>query len=233
MAILCSRENEFESLNCGSARVKDRYPHLKNLPNHCYNLNEVHVIPGQECYDIHHPLKFKKSDSQTEPWPVKSKKGWALSGPLPLKQVATFATTATSFADNKLANQLSRWWDIEAYASYCDITRHSKEEQRANKTLEQTSRLTCERCEVGFLWREEELKLPNNFYSAMGRLKTLERSLQKDDILRKRYQQNIDTDFKAGYVRKVQQVELKETRDKLQWYLPHHSVINLHKPQTV
>ena len=52
-------------------------------------------------------------------------------------------------------------------------------------------------------------------------------------MLRKRYQETIDTDVKAGYFRKVQQVELNETRDKLQWYLPHHPVINPHKPEKV
>ena len=37
----------------------------------------------------------------------------------------------------------------------------------------------------------------------MGQLKTLERRLQKNDMLRNRYQENTDTDVKAGYVRKV------------------------------
>ena len=64
----------------------------------------------------------------------------------------------------------------------------------------------------------------------MGQLKSLERRLQKDDTLTKRYQETIDTDVKAGYVRKVQHVELNETRDRLQWYLPQHPVINRHKP---
>ena len=39
----------------------------------------------------------------------------------------------------------------------------------------------------------------------MGQLKTLERRLRKDDMLRKRYQETIDNDVKADYVRKVQQ----------------------------
>ena len=76
---------------------------------------------------------------------------WALSGPLPVKQAATLATTATSIADDKLANQLSKWWDIESYASNCDVTGHSKEEQRAIKTLEQTTQFNGERYEVGLL----------------------------------------------------------------------------------
>ena len=33
--------------------LKDCYPHLRNLPNQNYNLNEVQVILGQDCYDIH------------------------------------------------------------------------------------------------------------------------------------------------------------------------------------
>ena len=164
---------------------------------------------------------------------MKSKNGLALSGPLPAKQAATLATTATSIADDKLANPLSKWWDIESYASNFDVTGHSKEEQRAIKTLEQTTRFNGERYEVELLWREDEVKLPNNFYSAMGQLKSLERRLQKDETLKKRYHETIDTDVNAGYVGKVDQAELNETEDKLQWYLPHHPVINPHKPEKV
>ena len=105
---------------------------------------------------------------------MKSKIGWALSAPLPAKQAATLATTATSIAYDKLANQLSKLWDIESYASNSDVNGHSKEEQRAIKTLEQTTRFNGERYDFGLLWREDEVKLPNKFYSAMGQLKSLE-----------------------------------------------------------
>ena len=104
--------------------LKDRYPHLRNLPDQSYNLNDVQVILGQDCYDIHHPFEFKKSEDKAASWAVKLKIGWALSGPLPAKQAATLATTATSIADDKLANQLSKWWDIESYASNCEVTGH-------------------------------------------------------------------------------------------------------------
>ena len=206
---------------------RDRYPHLRTLPNQSYNLNDVQVIHGQDCNDIHHPFEFKKSEDRAAPWAVKSKIVWALSGPLPAKQAATLATTATSIADDKLANQLSKWWDVESYASNCDVTVHSKEEQRAIKTLEQT-RFNGERYEVGLLWQEDEVKLPHNFYSAMGLINSLERRLQKQETLKKRYQETIDTDVNAGNVRKIGQAELKETKDKLQLYLPHHPVINPH-----
>ena len=77
------------------------------------------------------------------------------------------------------------------------------------------------------------MNLPNNFYSAMGQLKSLEWRLQKDETLKKRYQETIDRDVNAGYVRKIDKTELNETKNKLQWYLPHHPVINPHKPEKV
>ena len=110
--------------------LKDRYPHLRNLPDKSYNLNDVQVILGQDCYDDHHPFESKKSEDKAAPWEVKSKIGWALSGPLPAKQAATLATTATSIADDKLANQLSKWWDTLQTAMSPDIQRKRNEQSR-------------------------------------------------------------------------------------------------------
>ena len=102
-----------------------------------------------------------------------------------------------------------------------------------DQKLEQTTGFNGERYEVGLLWREDEMKLPNNFNSAIGHFKSIERRLQKDETIRKRYQETIDTDVNAGHVRKVDQTELNETRNKLQWYLPHHPVFNPQKPEKV
>ena len=84
--------------------LKDRYPHLSTLPNQSYNLNEIQIIVGHDCYDIHQLIEFEKSDAKTAPWAVKLKIRWALSGHLPAKQAATIATTATSVLKDKLAS---------------------------------------------------------------------------------------------------------------------------------
>ena len=106
--------------------LKERYPHLRNLPNQTNNLNDAQVILGQDCYDFHHPVAFKNAEDKAAPWAVQSKIGWALSRPLPVKQAAILVTTAASISDEKLANQSSKWWDIKSYASNCDATVHSK-----------------------------------------------------------------------------------------------------------
>ena len=174
--------------NVDLPELKSRYPHLKNLPDRSYNVSQVQVILGQDCYEVHHPIEFKKSEDKSAPWAVRTRLGWALSGPLPAKQVATMTTSAVSVTEDKLASQLSRWWDIESYASNCDVTGQSKDERRAIDTLKETTRFNGERYEVGLLWREDDVKLPNNFFSAMGQMKSLERRFQKDEALKKRYQ---------------------------------------------
>ena len=84
--------------------LEDHYTHLRNLPNQSYNLNEIQIILAQDCYDIHHPLEFKKSTDKTAPCAVKLIVTWALSGPLPAKPAAALATTATQVSENTLAN---------------------------------------------------------------------------------------------------------------------------------
>ena len=102
-------------------------------------------------------------------------------------QVAAPATTATSLSEDNLANDLSKWWDSECYASNYDFTGHTKQEHQAIKTLEQTTRFNGERYKIGLLWREDKVKLANKFYSAMEQLKSLERQLQEDKTLKRRY----------------------------------------------
>ena len=88
--------------------LKDRKPHIRNLPNQSNNLYQVQVILGQDSYNMHCPLEFKQSDDKTAQWAVTSKIGWALTGPLPAKQAATFVTTATSVKEYMLASQLNK-----------------------------------------------------------------------------------------------------------------------------
>ena len=71
------------------------------------------------------------------------------------------------------------------------VSGHSKDKQRAIKELGRKTRVTREWYEVGLLWLEDEVKLPNNFYAAMVQLKSLERRLQKQDTLLKHYQKTL------------------------------------------
>ena len=73
---------------------------------------------------------------------------------------------------------------------------------------------------------------PNNYYSSLVQLKSLEKKLDKDLDLRVKYTETIDSDIAKGYVIKVDDFNL-HARTAREWYLPHHPVLNPNKPGKV
>ena len=47
--------------------LKDRYQVLRNLPTQSYNLNNLQVILGQDCYDIRQAFELKNSEDKAAP----------------------------------------------------------------------------------------------------------------------------------------------------------------------
>ena len=131
-----------------------------------------------------------------------------------------------------VAENIQIWWDIETYASKISVVSQSKKELQAQKMLESTTKFTGELYQVGMLWSEPEPNLPNNYSSALGQLYSLERRFQMDPNLKSFYQQSIDTDVEKGFVKILDESEVKGTFGK-EWYLPHHPVLYQNKPGKV
>ena len=152
--------------------LKLAYPHLSVLSEESLKLKDVKMILGQNCYPIHRPEEYK-SCANGEPWAVKTKLGWTLCGPLPQKKaVQMTASCVTASEDDALAEQIKLWWDIESYASRCDVSGRSKEDEKALQMLEQTTKFDGERYEVGLLWKRNDPFLPNNCSSALSQMKS-------------------------------------------------------------
>ena len=75
--------------------------------------------------------------------------------------------------------------------------------------------------------------MSNNFASALGQLRGLKRRLDSDQSLKQRYSDTIASDLKKGYVSILSSDELAETSNQPVWYVPHHPVLNPHKPDKV
>ena len=132
----------------------------------------------------------------------------------------------------KVAENIQKWWDMETYASKINVVSQSENELQAQKMLESTTKLTGERYEVGMLLSEPEPNLPNNYSSALGQLNSLERKLQREPNFKSLYQKSIDTDVEKGFVKILDESQLKGAFGK-EWYLPHHPVLNPNKPVKV
>ena len=181
--------------------LKHAYPHLSVLSEETLKLKDVKMILGQNCYHIHRP-EDSKSGTNGEPWPVRTKLGWTLCGPLP-QQEATQMTVScvTASEDDALAEQIKTLWDIESCASRCDVSGRSKEDEKALQMLEQTTKFDGERYEVGLLWKRNDSFLPNKYFSALSQMKSLESRLEKKPALKNLYRDTIKVYVEKGFVR--------------------------------
>ena len=99
---------------------------------------DVKVILGQDAYHLIRPLEYKSGD-RNEPWAVKTSLGWTVSGALPKAETNCLAATCNlSVSLDPLADQMKKWWDMETYASVCDVSgvlRKKREPRQSWKKL--------------------------------------------------------------------------------------------------
>ena len=230
----CSHPN----LNVGEKdydfrKLKEEYQYLSDLPNIKVSMTDVKVIFGQDAYHLIRPLEYK-SGERNQPWAVKTALGWTISGALPKKETSNISVSCNlSVAPDPLANQMKKWWDMETYASVCDVSGRSKEEKRALSILERTTKHNGERYEVGLMWADDNPDLPNNYYSAYQQFLSMEKRLEKDLELKEAYKATIEKDLENHFFRNLDQEEVSSTENDMQWYLPHHPVKHPHKPGKV
>ena len=82
------------------------------------------------------------------------------------------------------------------------------------------------------LWNDKESTLPNNYFSSLAQLKSLEKRLDKDPSLREKNAETFREDIQKGYVITVKAHDPKSRADR-EGYLPHHPVLNPKKPVKV
>ena len=83
------------------------------------------------------------------------------------------------------------------------------------------------------LWAADHTKLPNNYFSSIVQLKSLEKWLAKNEDLRQNYTSIIKKNLNLGYVIEVPDAHNVENRSDRGWYLPYHPVSNPSKPGKV
>ena len=90
----------------------------------------------------------------------------------------------------------------------------------------------CDKYEVRMLWKEGEVKFPDNRVMAEKQLESTERKLKHDKELAKKYCDIIKDYVDKGYAQKLTPEEASAPTPK-QWFLPHHPLYNLNKPDKV
>ena len=186
--------------------LKRKYSDLDVFPNDKMDLKQVKIVLGQDNYPLLFPVAYRKG-KRKEPWAVKTKLRWTLSGPLPKHELAQLAATSHVAATyDGLGAQIKTWFSMESNATQVNVSGRSREKKRALEQLEKTTRLIEGRCEVGLTWVEYNATFQNNYFSAHSQFCFfLERRLEKDESLKQRYEDTINVDLQNGYVRKPEE----------------------------
>ena len=107
----------------------------------------------------------------------------------------------------------------------------TKDEKKAFKILQSTTIKRDNQFEVGLLWKDGNPTLPNNELLAIKRLHSTEKRLNKNPEFRQKYHDTIQSHIDNGYARKLSEEESKPTA--VTNYLPHHGVVQPHKPDKI
>ena len=109
---------------------------------------------------------------------------------------------------------------------------NSKEDLAALQLLTNSVEVQNGHYQLPLLWKPCNVKLPNNLVVAKQRLASLKRRFTKDYDFRGKYTKVISSYLQQGFAQQVPHEHLNDYTGPT-WYLPHHAVANLHKPDKV
>ena len=84
---------------------------------------------------------------------------------------------------------------MESYGALKQVDPRSAADARALEVPEDTTVHNGKRMDVEKLWAEDNIELPNNYFSALFQSKSLEKRLTKDQTLRENYSNTIKEDL--------------------------------------
>ena len=213
------------------------FSHLKDLPIESYHNERASLLIGQDNINLIVPLQTRFT-SPNLPVASKSKLGWSLHGPTPSEQhhypLIHHATTlhiceANHSEESEIVRLLKESYSTESFGVTNVKSKLTNDEERALKVMKDTIKYVGNRYEIGLLWKEDNVELPNNRNMAEQRLKCVESKCKKDPKIARQYQEKIDSYLQKNYAKRLS-IEEANIENSKTWYLPHFPVENENKP---
>ena len=184
----------------------------------------------ENCPQALRPLEVK-SGADNEPFATRTRLGWMLHGPV--GDSSTTKHVKSNFVCAQLEDQVEKFWRLESAEVYEDNTCASVNDQHViNLWEDNVKHLDNKHYELPIAFKTFPPRHVNNRELVEKRLENLRNRLQKNPDLHQAYTSSMTELIDKGYAEKV---EINETESKQTaiWYLPHHPVYNLHKPNKV
>ncbi|XP_053691580.1 uncharacterized protein LOC128740093 [Sabethes cyaneus] len=211
-------------------QLKSRYPYLRDVNMRSYEQAVPTILLG-----LPHAYLFKaiaeRSRGNNEPIAKQTKLGWTIFGGSEVNTNTKnlFSIDEVIEEEKSIREMMSNYFSTEAFGVKVPQSNLiPKADEQAIKIMENTLTKTNQGYEIGLLWKNEDVKFPNSFKTALGRLLIQERKMDKDPTLRDWYNAKIKEYVEKGYMRKLTVEEYMKSTPKT-FYLPHFVTINKNK----
>ncbi|XP_078490965.1 uncharacterized protein LOC144747081 [Ciona intestinalis] len=223
-------------------------PSPKTIKHHQLNANNFPKIKHgsvQLLIGANAPQAFRVETTRSGhgrcPDAVKTPLGWSLLGPSSDTPATDYVSSSFIFASihgarlqEAHAMFLSDESDLRPITADSDSdddllhTPVSAEDRRSYRMMKQSVQFETGHYELPLPWRHDYQVLPDNTMMAIRRLAGLKKRLVRNPDMKSKYDEQMQTMLTKGYAEEVPMHELKT--DRRVWYLPHHPVMNPHKP---
>ena len=210
-----------------------RYSHLHDLGFHNIETDDITILLAA---DIPQAIIAKevREGVKGQPIAVKTGLGWTLMGVADEGFAMNYipGTAVVTTYHNRI-ELLEEFWSTESFGTKYDLqSPRSTRDLELLKSLSDTTHLSDGHYVVDKLWKETDIKLPNNKSLAERRLQQLFKRFLKQPELYKLYANKLKSYVEEGYARRLTFDEAAEVSQRT-WYLPHHPVVSLNKPGKV
>jgi len=208
-----------------------RYAHLRDVRLPDVDCNSLGLLIGQDNSDLILPLEVRHGGPGL-PYATRTRLGWTLNGSLGEtdgKEVAVNLCNTRS-----LETQVERFWHVEGWECLNGPEESYSLEDKRTMQLWQDSVSQVENghYQLPIPFRSENVRLPDSYPMALGRLKGLQKRLIRDPELHRQYVRSMDTLFEKGYAEIVNDSP-NDDADSVIWYIPHHPVVTPKKVRIV
>lgn len=129
--------------------------------------------------------------------------------------------------DSDVNKPLKQFWEIEHLQTEKETVNLSQEDKNIQEFVENHIECNDNKYTVSLPWKGNKETLKNNYRTAVTRLQSTEKKLERSVELKQEYHAIIKRYEEKGYVTKV-----KVNENEKAWYLPHFAVVKPQKQTT-
>lgn len=248
--VYCVTNLNLAPMSQNGEELARRYKHLRGLPLPEFDSAKPEMLIGLSHAEFLNGPKLYEGEPN-EPLASKTKLGWVVYGrqsqersPQILSQNQQRGSSKNrqqkknreavlnvhhrlETDDERLHDLVKNFFAAENVGVNAKLMR-SKEDERAELIMRETMKQVEGRYEIGLLWKEDNIQLPDSTTMARKRLEAEERKLRRDPESLQWMNGHVQTLIAKGYARKATERDLT-TKWERTWTVPMFIVVNQNK----